>query len=102
MVESCPPYISTANYLREAIDSSVYKDGEKLPSYKELAEFFEVAVNTVKAAIKMLHNEGLVVVVQHGKGTFVNKTPNKEQKIRSAISAIRQRLSEIEQALGDM
>jgi len=54
------------------IDNSFWKVGQKLPSEYELAKYFNVSRETLRAAIKLLEQEGKLLV-KHGVGTFVIK-----------------------------
>jgi DNA-binding GntR family transcriptional regulator len=44
--------------------------GARLLSERALAEYYEVAFNTIRGAMKVLRERGLVESV-HGRGTFV-------------------------------
>jgi len=106
-----PPYLQVAGDLRAAIASGEYAPGAQLPTYQELADSWGVAVNTVKSAVSLLKDEGLVVT-RHGKGSFVRtQQPDNEageragsggdERIWQAIAEIRKRLGEIERKLGE-
>ncbi|MGD9525321.1 GntR family transcriptional regulator [Pseudonocardia sp.] len=56
--------------LRSAIESGALAPGAKLPSERELAEQHRIARNTVRQAIRLLAESGLVVA-EHGRGVFV-------------------------------
>jgi GntR family transcriptional regulator len=56
--------------LRALIATGQLAAGEKLPSFRRLAEWAGVNVNTVRAVYEGLESEGLVVSHQ-GQGTFV-------------------------------
>jgi DNA-binding GntR family transcriptional regulator len=98
-----------AGALRAAIQSGEYGPGAQLPTYQELADAWGVAINTAKAAVTLLRDEGLAVT-QHGKGSFVRtQSPDGEsltrdgggdERVWQAIAEIRRRLAEIERRLG--
>ncbi|GAB3914644.1 GntR family transcriptional regulator [Kibdelosporangium lantanae] len=69
-----PPYLQVSGRLRAAIESGELAPGAQLPTYQELADEFDVAVNTAKSAVNQLRGEGLVVIRQ-GKGSFVRTQP---------------------------
>lgn len=50
-----------ADELRSQIESGRYPPGAALPSYRQLATEYDVAVNTAMAAVHTLRDEGLVV-----------------------------------------
>ncbi|MFI0764575.1 GntR family transcriptional regulator [Streptomyces sp. NPDC021218] len=63
-----------ADALREAIDKGRFREGDKLPSETELVEHFGVSRMTVRNALSLLQQEGLVLS-EHGKGVFVRPRP---------------------------
>ncbi|MGK7899129.1 MAG: phosphonate metabolism transcriptional regulator PhnF [Xenococcus sp. (in: cyanobacteria)] len=67
-------YIQIADELRKNIEESIYQPGDKLPTEKNLSERFGVNRHTIRNAIAILKEEGLVRV-DRGRGTFVANTP---------------------------
>jgi GntR family transcriptional regulator len=65
-----PKYQQIADRLRAQIGSGVLEPGQRLPSEPELAAEYDASRNTVRLAIALLINQGLVVSRQ-GLGTFV-------------------------------
>ena len=63
-----------ANLLREAIADGRLVSGEHLPSEPQLAEHLGVSRATLRQALALLTQEGLLVR-QHGRGTFVSALP---------------------------
>lgn len=59
-----------ANVLRAAIRTGRFAPGDRLPSQLELADRYGVARETVKAALRILRDERLIVTRQ-GSGAFV-------------------------------
>jgi len=64
------PYVQLASLLREQIKSR--KTGPRVPSIMELAEESGLSAATVKRALRLLRDEGLIYSVP-GRGTFVRK-----------------------------
>lgn len=60
--------------LRHAILSGALGPGHKLPSERQLAARFGTGRTTVREAIGLLRDEGLVVP-EHGRGVFVREMP---------------------------
>ncbi|MDR0827541.1 MAG: FadR family transcriptional regulator [Desulfovibrio sp.] len=58
--------------LHELLASGQYKEGDKIPTEAKLGEMFTVSRTTVREAIKVLANTGMLEV-QQGRGTFVAK-----------------------------
>lgn len=67
-----PPYLQIASALRQAIQDGRYEAGELLPSARVLSEQYGVAIMTVRSAIRLLREEGLVQSWQ-GKGAIVRE-----------------------------
>ena|SRR5215469_8076706 len=65
-----PPYRQLASIIRRQIESGELAPGKQLPSLVKLAEEYDVAVPTVRKAITLLKDEGLITGVA-GYGTFV-------------------------------
>ena len=66
-----PKYQSVAESLRHDIASGMYHDGEALLTEAELKLKFGVSRQTVRQAISLLENDGLVLR-RRGSGTYVN------------------------------
>lgn len=67
-------YQEIADRLRDQIDAGLLQPGERLPSEPDLVKQFDASRNTVRLALALLTNQGLVVTRQ-GLGTFVNEPP---------------------------
>ena len=65
-----PLYQQVANDLHEAIVNDVYHVGARVPTETELSRLYDVSRITIRKAIEMLVEEGLLAKRQ-GKGTFV-------------------------------
>jgi GntR family transcriptional regulator len=65
-----PSYLQLAAILRARIESGEIAHGEALPSITFLVQETGLAVGTVRRAIKVLADEGLVVTVP-GRGSYV-------------------------------
>nr|WP_293142717.1 GntR family transcriptional regulator [Okeania sp. SIO3I5] len=60
--------------LRQNIYQGIYQVGEKLPTETQLSKYFDVNRHTLRRAIAILKNEGLLRVDQ-SRGTFVVTKP---------------------------
>jgi GntR family transcriptional regulator len=67
-----PSYLQLAAILRGRIESGEIGPEEALPSITFLVQETGLAVGTVRKAIKVLADEGLVVTVP-GRGSFARK-----------------------------
>ena len=66
------PYLQLARILRERVTSGAYPAGRKIPGYVALEDEFGVANVTVRRAVRLLADEGLLEIVP-GRGTFVRR-----------------------------
>lgn len=65
-----PIYRQIAEQLRQRISADEFAKDHKLPSNRELAESYKVNHLTVRQALKVLEEEG-VIDIAHGRGAFV-------------------------------
>lgn len=80
-------YKQVANKIRQQILSEEFEVGVALPIEKELCETYQVSKDTMKKALSILVNEGLIYR-QSGKGTFIHENikNNHEQFIDNSLS----------------
>jgi GntR family transcriptional regulator len=67
--ERQPKYLRIHSNLRQRITSGQWPAGSPLPSQRELADEFGVSVMTLRQALQLLTDEGLIET-RHGSGTF--------------------------------
>lgn len=65
-----PLYLQMAEILRQRIARGVWQPGDLLPTLDEIAEEFSIAKITVRQAVKLLQDEGLLAS-RRGRGTTV-------------------------------
>ncbi|MER5870813.1 winged helix-turn-helix domain-containing protein [Streptomyces sp. NPDC002044] len=65
-----PPYLQVAAALRDGIAEGKYQPGSRLPSGRQLAKEFGIALMTAQNALRVLREEGAVTSHQ-GRGVFV-------------------------------
>ncbi|MBX9973642.1 GntR family transcriptional regulator [Cytobacillus firmus] len=78
---SAPLYEQLKNVIKKKIHSGELKPDEQIPSERELVEKYQVSRITVRQAINLAEQEGLVRRV-HGVGTFV-AAPKIQQELGS-------------------
>lgn len=78
-----PLYAQVANALRGEIESGQWARGAQLPAIDDLAIRFGVARATLRQAIEVIEEEGLVER-RHGRGTFVSCEPREQRWLRLA------------------
>lgn len=67
---SLPLYVALSNLLRAEIEEGRWPPGTQLPTLEQLSEMYGMARVTVRQALGVLADDGLIDRVQ-GKGTFV-------------------------------
>ncbi len=65
-----PPYAQVARGMRERVMNGEYRAGDRLPSEAELCAIYGVSRMTVRRAVTLLAQDG-VVFTENGRGTFV-------------------------------
>lgn len=75
-----PLYAQLAEALRHRIGRGEWQRGDRLPSNDELTREFKVARVTVRQAIDLLREDGLVRSKQ-GRGTFVTALPASDRRL---------------------
>ncbi len=67
-----PAYAQLVRLLRQQISSGVFRRGDRLPSEAAICSRYGVSPMTVRRAVNMLVDQGVVNTVQ-GRGTFVKR-----------------------------
>lgn len=75
-------YERLAGMLRDRIAAGTYARGDKLPSEMELMDESGLSRSTVRHALKVLVDEGLVRT-ERGRGAFVADTPARRRSTRT-------------------
>lgn len=93
-----PIYEQLISQIQSGIVNGSLKDGDPLPSVRNLAAELRISALTVKKAYDKLEEEGYIVTV-HGKGSFVNapdtglameaRRQAAEEKLAEAIDYVR-------------
>ena len=95
-----PAYEQIADDLRAFIASDAVQVGDKLPSLSELITKYGRSLNTVRAGLNALQDDGLVVTRQ-GEGTFVARKPTahaeSETTPRELLDRFRQMVSSLDE-----
>ncbi|GGS88677.1 hypothetical protein GCM10010176_035590 [Nonomuraea spiralis] len=65
-----PLYVQLANLLRAQIEDGTLPPNRPIPTEQRLMHDHELGRDTVRSAVKILRDEGLLMAVR-GRGTFV-------------------------------
>jgi DNA-binding GntR family transcriptional regulator len=103
-----PPYLQVADDLRAAIASGRYAPGERLPSGRDMAREYGVALMTMQRALSALADEGHVTLYK-SRGAFVRTAePGDDSRptleglarevhdLRETVQALEGRLDQLE------
>ena len=83
-----PIYLQIKEYYEGLIDSGVLKEGEEMPSVREIAILYHINPNTVQRAMTLMVESGYLQNIPK-KGFYVNKVEKNNKKI------IRNKLDEL-------
>lgn len=80
---SAPIYVQIIEQIRQKVASGELKQGDQLPTVRQLATELRVNFNTIARAYRMLDEAGLIST-QHGRGTYIWEQPSEEtiQRLR--------------------
>lgn len=81
---SLPIYVQIMEQIRQKVANGELKQGDQLPTVRQLATELRVNFNTVARAYRMLDEAGLIST-QQGRGTYIWEQPSAE-----TIQALRQ------------
>lgn len=72
--DGTPYYVQLAGIFRRQIADQTWRQGDRLPTLKQLVVMFGVSAMTVRHALAQLEEEGLISA-ERGRGTFVKAPP---------------------------
>ena len=84
-----PPYLQLVHQVRQSLLLGYLREGDRLPTVKEVAGDLAINPNTVVKAYRQLEHEGLAGG-RPGQGTFITATPpaaphDAQQALRSSL-----------------
>jgi GntR family transcriptional regulator len=84
-----PYYAQVADAMRERIVKEAWPIGTQIPTLPALAQEFGVGLITVRQAVALLKNEGLLMPEQ-GRGTYVQNKPqtHPQMRVESSLPAL--------------
>ncbi|SFJ91105.1 regulatory protein, gntR family [Amycolatopsis sacchari] len=107
--DSRPPYRQIADALRADIEAGKLAPGAQLPALPALSSEYEVSTGTVKSALAVLRDAGLIVTRQ-GKGSYVRTrqepvddkpTVTELDELRRLVEGLVERVEQLERRLAD-
>ena len=88
-----PIYLQIVEQVRQMLTNGELKQGDQLPTVRQLATDLRVNFNTVARAYRVLDEAGLIST-QQGRGTYIWDTPSEETSIllrQQALEALARR-----------
>ncbi len=82
-----PIYIQAADLLRDRITDGEWLPGEHLPSEPDLAHHYGLGRDTIRDALAMLANEGLIIT-RRGKRAMVREVGDRETVVAEPGSTV--------------
>ena len=79
---SDPLHLQVARNVRNKIEAGALRDGEALPSTREMADQWDVSVYTINEAMKVLAREGLIVAKDRANRTVHYPQGNRHEQAR--------------------
>lgn len=91
-----PIYQQIINEIERYVALGVLKEGEQIPSIRELAGSLGINPNTVKKAYDLLEIKKIIMTIST-KGTFINENVGdiRKAKIDDSIDNIRREIEEL-------
>ncbi len=89
-------YEQVRDELKKLIMKGILKEGDKIPSVREIAGSLAINPNTIQRAYRELESEGFIYSVK-GKGNFVSARKDAEQtdRIQGLIQSFKSRAAEL-------
>ena len=72
-----PIYAQIVEQIRQKVANGELKQGDQLPTVRQLATELRVNFNTVARAYRLLDEAGLIST-QHGRGTYIWEEPSEQ------------------------
>jgi DNA-binding GntR family transcriptional regulator len=69
-----PIYVQIVDYVTSHIEAGDWAPGHRLPAERDMADRWGVAYLTIRKAMAVLRERGLIISVQ-GRGTYVKDRP---------------------------
>lgn len=84
--DNLPIYIQIMDYIKIRIITKEFKEGDKLPSVRELSTKLKVNPNTIQRSYHELEREDLVFT-QRGMGTFITEDKETINKLQITMAS---------------
>ena len=83
--QSVPKYQNVYSTIKSFISTNKWPIGEIIPSEHELVDYFKVSRITIRSALNLLENDGLIIR-KRGKGTLVKNSFNQSDSCFESLT----------------
>ncbi len=80
-----PVYLQILTFLKEKIIKHEWKEGDKMPSVRELAKDVKVNPNTVQRAYRQLESEK-IICSKRGMGSYITDDGDKIYQLKKEVA----------------
>lgn len=80
-----PVYLQILTYLKEKIIKQEWKEGDKMPSVRELAKDLKVNPNTVQRAYRQLESDK-IIHSKRGMGSYITDDSDKIYHLKKEVA----------------
>jgi len=87
-----PPYLQITQFYRDRIESGELKEGDRVPSARQIVDHWKVAHATAAKVLSTLRSEGLVTTTSGGAGGTVVAPRNNRPPADDDVPAVKQRV----------
>ena len=84
---SRPKYLDIHDHLVQQVQTGVLLPNAPLPKERDLAVSLDVAVGTLRRALRGMENDGVIRRIR-GKGTFVNSPRQRREKVKACMFSL--------------
>jgi DNA-binding GntR family transcriptional regulator len=86
-IDRTPPYMQVVKHLRQQIVDGVLKDGDRVPSTREISDQWHISMATAHKVLATLRADGVVESVV-GVGTLVRTSSNLHRSARDRFTSM--------------
>ena len=88
LISNKPIFLQIKDYYENLIDNGSIKEGDEMPSVREVALFFKINPNTVQRAFTLMVEEGYLVNVPKKGFYVVGKKATNQELIKKSIGLL--------------
>jgi GntR family transcriptional regulator len=82
-----PLYLQLMQQVKHAVETGALREGDRLPTIRQVAEDLVMNPNTVVRAYRELEHEG-IIEVRHGSGAYVKESGGRARIMQKAQAVV--------------